>query len=56
MTGWKKRKVNLGAALTPSETIIGSHRIWERWRWGNDDEKPPILTGCERHLASMLPA
>jgi hypothetical protein len=50
----EKRKMSLGAAVRPFEAIIDNHRIWERWRWGHDDEKPPIFSRHERHSAPNL--
>jgi len=40
--------------VRPFEAIIDNHRIWERWRWGHDDEKPPIFSRHERHSAPNL--
>jgi hypothetical protein len=34
--------------------MIDNHRTWERWRWGHDNDKPPIFTDDERYSARSL--
>jgi len=50
----ERQSTSFGAGV--HGTIIDNHRIWERWRWGHDNENPPILKYRGRHRAESLVA
>ena len=51
LTGWLKVQTSGIGGFARYAKPSGDHRIWERWRWGHEDDNPPIVRISRNVLA-----